>query len=164
MREMRRKKQLLSEELTVEILKNGSNGVLAVMGDEGYPYAVPVSYAYDDGKIYIHGAKTGHKIDAVRSNEKVSFCVVDKDENHPEELTTYFRSAIAFGKARISEDADELRCACELMAEKYSAVLPKERVEHEIEREWAALGVIVIEIEALTGKEAIELVRERKAK
>lgn len=164
MREMRRIKQLLSEELSWKILKNGSNGVLAVMGDEGYPYAVPVSFACDDGKIYIHGAKTGHKIDAVRSNEKVSFCVVDKDENHPEELTAYFRSAIAFGKARVSDDEAEMRRACELMAEKYSAILPKERVDREIEREWPALGVIVIEIEQLTGKEAIELVRERNAK
>lgn len=162
MREMRRKKQLLSEELSLEVLRRGTNGVLAVSGDEGYPYAVPVSYVYDDGKIYIHGAKTGHKIDAVKNNEKVSFCVVDQDEIHPEGITTYFRSVIAFGRARISDDAAEMRHACELLAAKYCSALTKERVDYEIEREWPALAVIVVEIDCLTGKEAIELVRERE--
>lgn len=164
MREMRRKKQLLSEELSVEILKRGSSGVLAVNGDEGYPYAVPVSYAYENGKIYIHGAKTGYKIDCIRADGKVSFCVIDKDENHPEELTTYFRSVIAYGKAYLSCDEEEMRHACRLMAAKYSTILPEERVEHEIKREWPSLGVIVIDIENLSGKEAIELVRERNKK
>ena len=88
MRTMRLFKQELSDQETMEVLAAGTSGVLAVMGDEGYPYAVPLSYVYADGKIYFHGAKTGHKIDAIAKNEKVSFCVIDKDDVVPQEYTT----------------------------------------------------------------------------
>ena len=75
-REMRRKRQLLPQEQALEILENNTSGVLALSGDGGYPYAVPMSYVYNDGKIYFHCAKAGHKIDAIRSCDKASFCVV----------------------------------------------------------------------------------------
>lgn len=69
-REMRRKKQLLSNEDVMEILEKSTSGVLAVIGDDDYPYAVPVSYVYYDSKIYFHGAKSGHKLDAIKKNDK----------------------------------------------------------------------------------------------
>ena len=103
-REMRRKNQLLSEEETIKILKKGTSGVLAVLGDEGYPYAVPLSYIYCNSKIYFHAAKAGHKIDAIMKCNKASFCVIDEDNVVPEEYTTYFRSAIAFCKIKVIED------------------------------------------------------------
>ena len=106
-REMRRIKQLLPEQKTIEIMERNTAGVLAVTGDDDYPYAVPISYVYADGKIYMHSAKEGNKVDAVRNHEKASFCVIDKDQIVPEEYTTYFRSAIAFGKVRLVEDGEE---------------------------------------------------------
>lgn len=162
-REMRRKRQLLSPEETEAILRRGTAGVLAVSGDGGYPYAVPLSYVYAKGRIFFHCAKTGHKLDAIRRCEKVSFCVVDRDEVKPEEYTTYFRSAIVFGKARILEDDAEKRAAIELLAEKYCPADPEGR-RREIEREYRQLCMVEITIDRMTGKEAIELVRAGGAK
>ena len=71
-RQMRRKKQALSREECEEILQQGTSGVLAVSGDDDYPYAVPMSYVFCENKIYFHCAKSGHKLDAVSRNEKVS--------------------------------------------------------------------------------------------
>ena len=87
-REMRRKKQQLSTKECVEILRKRTSGVLAVFGEDGYPYAVPISYVYEDGKIYFHSAKAGHKIDAIQQNSKVSFCIIDQDQVVPEKYTS----------------------------------------------------------------------------
>lgn len=119
-REMRRIKQLLPEEKTAEIMERNTAGVLAVKDDEGYPYAVPISYVYADGKVYMHSAKEGHKVDAVKNYDKASFCVIDKDQIVPEEYTTYFRSAIAFGKVRLIEEGEEKQRAIELLGRKYN--------------------------------------------
>ena len=93
-RELRRKKQVLSEEESAKILKNGTSGVLALAGDNDYPYAVPISYVYDGEKLYFHCAGSGHKLDAIKRNPKASFCVIDQDLVVPEEYTSYFRSVI----------------------------------------------------------------------
>ena len=106
-REMRRKRQQLDEEACAEILRTGSAGVLAVSGDAGYPYAVPLSYVYANGKLYFHCARAGHKIDAIRRSPKASFCVIGQDAVKPLKYTTYFRSVIAFGTVRILEDDGE---------------------------------------------------------
>lgn len=162
-REMRRKKQELSPEECVEILERGTSGVLAVSGDEGYPYAVPLSYVYCDSKIYFHAAKTGHKIDAIRRSNKVSFCVIDCDNIVPEEFTTYFRSVITFGKARILEEDGEKRNAIEKLAAKYSPDQEEGR-QKEIDKEFSLLCMIELSIEHLTGKEAIEFVKAKGAR
>jgi nitroimidazol reductase NimA-like FMN-containing flavoprotein (pyridoxamine 5'-phosphate oxidase superfamily) len=159
-REMRRKNQVLSAEDTISVLQKGTSGVLAVYGDNDYPYAVPLSYVYYNSKIYFHCAKTGHKIDAINKNNKVSFCVIDQDTIVPQEYTTYFRSVIAFGKARILENETEKRKAMEILAEKYSPNHEKGRLE-EIDKLFNQVCLIEIEIDHLTGKEAIELVREK---
>ena len=161
-REMRRKRQLLPENETQQILIHGTSGVLALTGDEGYPYAVPISYVYSDGKLYFHSAKSGHKIDAVKQNDKASFCVIAQDNIVPEEYTTYFKSVIVFGKIRIIEDESEKRSAIEKLALKYYPNDSKENRDKAIEREYKPLCMLVMEIEHLTGKEAIELTRERK--
>ena len=121
-REMRRKKQALSQQEVEDIFYKGTSGVLALLGDNDYPYAVPISYVYDGEKIYFHSAKSGHKIDAIRRTAKASFCVVDKDLVVPEEYTTYFRSVIAFGRIRIIEDDSEKRAAVEKLADRKSVV------------------------------------------
>ena len=158
-REMRRRKQLLPEEKSVSILERMTSGVLAVMGDNGYPYAVPLSYVYCDGKLYFHSAKTGHKIEAVMRNEKVSFCVIEQDNVVPEEYTTYFRSVIVFGKTRILTDDKEKRKAMEILAEKYSPSQQEGRLQ-EIEKSFKHFVMIELLVESMTGKEAIELVRK----
>jgi len=160
-REMRRKKQLLPEEEAEEILLRGTAGVLAVTGDDGYPYGVPVSYIYDCGKIIFHSAKAGHKIDAIRRDPKVSFTVIDMDWIVPEEYTTYFRSAVAFGQAVILEEESEKREALLKLAAKYSPEYEEGR-EKEADNELKNVCMIEIIIEHLTGKEAIELRRKAK--
>lgn len=160
-RQMRRIKQLLSEEATVEIMKRNTAGVLAVTGDDDYPYAVPISYVYADGKVYMHSAREGHKVDAVRNHEKASFCVIDKDEIVPEEYTTYFRSAIAFGKVRLVESGGEKRKAAELLGRKYNPHGAEETLSHEIEDSDPRFVIIALDVEHMTGKEAIELVRNK---
>ena len=93
-REMRLKRQLLSKEDTQKVLYQGTSGVLAVSGDDDYPYAVPLSYVYDGHKIYFHGAKAGHKLDSIVKNPKASFCVIDKDQIVPDESTTYLEVSL----------------------------------------------------------------------
>ncbi|MBQ2725035.1 MAG: pyridoxamine 5'-phosphate oxidase family protein [Clostridia bacterium] len=159
-REMRRHAQLLPEEETALIMKNASSGVLAVSGDDGYPYAVPLSYVYDGECIYFHCAVTGHKIDAIRQNPKVSFCVIAKDDILPEKFTTQFASVIAFGKAEILTDKDEKIAALRMLAEKYSPGV--DGAEREISGSLDRTGVVKIVVEHMTGKEAIELTRQRK--
>lgn len=161
-REMRRSRQLLSQEETAAILERGTNGVLALSGDEGYPYAVPVSYVYGDGKIFFHCAGTGHKLDAIGRCDKVSFCVVDQDQVIQETYTTHYRSAIAFGRARVLTADEEKRGALMKLAEKYSPDMGKARHEQEIGKSWASVRVVEIAIEHLTGKECIELVRQKE--
>lgn len=153
-REMRRKNQDLSKEATEAILNRGTSGVMAVNGDDGYPYAVPISYVYEDGKIYLHSAGSGHKIDGIMRDDKVSFCVIDQDQVVPAELTTYFRSAIAFGRARIVEDEAVKRHALELLGQKYSY---PERVEPSIRKSLKVVAIIEITVEHMSGKQAKEL-------
>lgn len=162
-REMRRKRQLLSESECRRVLERGTSGVLAVSGDMGYPYAVPLSYVFDGEKIYFHGAKNGHKVDAVRRDAKASFCVIDQDQVIPEEYTTYFRSVIAFGTVRILEDEKEKWAAAEKLALRYHPTDTKENRENAIEREFPPLCMMEFTIEHMTGKEAVELVRRREA-
>lgn len=157
---MRRIKQQLSEEETKAVLEKGTSGVLALLGDEGYPYAVPLSYVYDGSRLLFHGAVSGHKIDAMRRCDKASFCVVDKDEVIPDEYTTYFRSVIAFGRMKILT-RDEAREAAKLLGAKYRPGFAEE-LAATVERNLEMMHVFALEIEHLTGKEAIELVRARK--
>ena len=161
-REMRRKKQTLSQQEIANILHKGTSGVLALLGDNDYPYAVPISYVYDDGKIYFHSAKSGHKIDAIQKTAKASFCVIDKDLIVPAEYTTYFRSVIAFGRIRIVEDDSEKRAAIEKLAIKYAPEDTAANRDNTINREWKPLCMLEMTIEHITGKEAIELVKEKE--
>ncbi len=157
-REMRKKKQILSQEDCAMILTRGTSGVLALHGDEGYPYAVPMSYVYHNGKIYFHSAKSGHKLDAIRANPKASFCVIGQDHIVPEEYTTYFCSVIVFGKIRILEGEREKREAIEALSVRYAPGDSADHREYTIQKEWKQLCLLELSIDYLSGKEAIELV------
>ena len=158
-RTMRRIKNQINTEDAKKLLERERRGVLAVHGDNGYPFAIPVNYYYDvqAQKIYFHGAKSGHKIDAIKNNPKVSISIIDQEDVIEEELTTYFRSIILFGKAKILQDDDEIYQAVNALGLKYCD--DEIAVEKEIQREWKALCCVEIIIEHLTGKQAIELVK-----
>jgi hypothetical protein len=98
-REMRRKEKQLSVEATIEVLTKGEDGVLATIGADTYPYAVPLNYVYHNDYIYFHCAKSGHKIDNIAHHSKVSFCVVNEAEIIPDDFNTKFKSVVVFGTA-----------------------------------------------------------------
>lgn len=160
-RAMRRNKQEMSRERTIEVLGRATSGVLAVLGDDDYPYAVPLSFVYSDNKIYFHCAKQGHKLDAMRKWDKVSFCVIDQDQVVGEEFTTYFRSAIAFGRVRELEHfGKEFMEAHRLLSLKYWPEASQEKIDEDLEKEGMPMLVFAIDIEHMTGKEAKELVKK----
>ena len=159
-REMRRNKQLLTIEEIDAVMNRCSNGVLACIGDDGYPYAVPLNYVYFNGKIYFHSAKEGHKIDAITNNPKTSFTVIDQDTIVSKEYTSYFRSVIAFGKARITE-GNEYKEAFKALVEKYSGDQPEEDKQNIISRCTQAY-IVAIDVEHITGKEAKGLKANKK--
>lgn len=160
--EMRRKNQLLSEEESIEILKRGTSGVLALFGEDGYPYALPISYCCGDGKLYFHCAKSGHKLDAIKNCDKASFCVIDKDEVVPEKYTTYYRSVIVFGTIRAIENEQELQAALQKLADKYRPNSSEENHAQVIGASPSNVCVLELSVEHMTGKEALELAKRRE--
>lgn len=151
-RPMRRKGQQMTDEACRAALRRGKEGVLSVTGDDGYPYGVPVNYFYDGEKVYIHCAKEGHKIDALRRSDKVSFCVIDKDEVVPEEYSTAYRSVILFGRARIIEDPAAMTGFLDALAARFVKDAPPERAAY-IQKYIAGVAVLEITVEHMTGKE-----------
>ena len=157
---MRRNRQQLSREECERILGRCTSGVLALTGDGGYPYAVPLSYVYADGAIIFHSAVQGHKVDAIKRDSRCSFCVIEQDEIKPAEFTTYFRSVIAFGRIHILEDAAEKVQALRLLGRRYSPN-DKPGLQHEIDKSLDHVLLLRLDIDHLSGKEAIELTRAR---
>lgn len=158
-REMRRKRQALPEEACRRILEEGEYGVLALLGEGGYPYAVSLNYVLCGDRLYFHSAREGHKIDAVKGCGKASFCVVSRADVVPERYTSYFESAIAFGRVRILGE-EEKRAAIEALSDKYVHRGDAER-DREIDRFFPSLCMLEMKIEHLSGKRAVELLHER---
>ena len=189
-RKMRRAAQELDHEACLEMIQRATSGVLSVIGDGGYPYGVPLSFVYVDGKdgsgedtvvagdgsgedtvvagdgsigkFYFHCAKTGHKIDALRACDKACFTIIDRDDVVADEFTTYFKSVIAFGHVRILETREEIMPAIRMLADRYSPDESDEKKSAEIDREFAGLAMLELTVEHMTGKEAVELMRKRK--
>ena len=141
-RELRRGRQALPEAESLAILERGSHGVLAVLGDGGYPYAVPLNYVYEGGP-------------------RASFCVIDRSDVVPEDYSTNFRSVIAFGEVREVTDEAAKRRAIERLALKYAPDDSEANRAAAIDREWGALCVLELRIEHLSGKESTALAKER---
>lgn len=163
-REMRRSKQALSQEECQEILERGTFGVLAVAGDNGYPYTVPLSYMFQEGKLYFHCARSGHKLDAIRRNPKASFCVVGQDKVVPEEYTTYYRSVIVFGTVQEMPEGPEKHAAVNALMKKYFPGDSQENRDAYINDSQPRLCMLEFTMEHITGKECIELTRQRQQK
>ena len=162
-RPLRRAAQALEAEECEQILASQPTGILAVTGDGGYPYAVPVNHIYSGGRIYFHCAKEGHKIDAIRADDRVSFCVIAKDDVVPEKQTTAYISVIVFGRARIIEDDEELRRVALEIGRKFAADYPAE-CEKETEDYIAKSKLCCVEIvpEHISGKAGREIIKERQ--
>ncbi len=141
----------LSEEETIEMLKTQKHATLALHGDNGYPYAVPISFVYVDHTIIFHSAITGHKLDAIKKDSKASLCVIEQDEILPSEFNTLYRSAIVFGKVRILESNEEKRRALKPILEKYIADF-MEKGEKYIQSQLDNVAVLILDIEHLSGK------------
>lgn len=159
-REMRRKKQALSEAEARTIIERTNTGILGVIGDEGYPYTVPVNHVLVGNKIYFHSALAGHKIDAINNNPKVSFTFVDKEDVISREFTAYFRSAQVFGKAHVVTDENERQEAFRAIAERFSAA-DMDRYDEIMAKEAHIAAIVCVEIEHVSAKEAMELVKQR---
>lgn len=156
---MRRFKQLLPEIDVKTILTKATNGVLSLIDQEEGLYGVPLSFAYDgEGHIYFHSALTGYKIDCISLDSRCSFCVVDQDLIVPEEFTSYFRSVIVKGNIHIVSDSEEIKKGLLLLCDKYSPGIDS---DSEISKCLNHVIIMRLDIESMTGKEAIELVRER---
>ncbi len=149
-RKMRRQKQELSKEECVQILTDEPRGVLALLGDYDYPYAVPMSHVYVDGKIYFHGAMKGHKNDSVKKYDKVSYCVVDKGVENDDGWSYTFKSVIVFGKIKILTDSDEKAERLTYLGDKFFP--SHEDTVDEISRLLNKTEVFEITVDHMTGK------------
>ena len=149
---------MLSTDETIAILQKATAGTLALLGDSGYPYAVPVSYVFHEGRLYFHSALSGHKVDAIRNYDKASFCVIEKDDVQPKMYTTFFRSMIVFGRIHIIEDEEEKMAAARILGNRYNPN-DDEALSQELAKGFKRMLIIRLDIEHLTGKQAIELVK-----
>ncbi len=151
-RDLVRKNRKIAEEECIAILREEKRGVLAVLGDEGYPYAVPINHWYseEDGHLYFHSGKTGHKIDAIRNCDKASFCVYDRGYRKEGDWALNIKSVIVFGRVKIVEDhARAIEITRKLS---YKFTDDTTYIEREIEN--SGPGVLVFELipEHMTGK------------
>lgn len=149
-REMRRFKQALPQEECIEILKTEPRGVLAVHGEDGYPYALPMNHIYIDGKLYFHCAKEGHKLEALSKNPKVSFCVMDQGFRKEGDWALNIRSVIVFGKITKVEEKDKILHIVRQLGLKHYPT--PESVEIEIEKSLDRVQLLELTIDHLTGK------------
>ena len=155
-RPIRRKKKEMDIDAAKELLKCSRLGVLAVNGDDGYPYSVHVNYFYDSdaGKIYFHGARTGHKVDALKASDKVCFTVYGNETVKEEAWAPFVQSTVVFGRCHLLEEGTEATEILKKIARKY---YPNEQlIDEEIERSGKAVQLFEIEIEHISGKEIQE--------
>ena len=149
---MRRGKQQLTQQECVALLKQEPRGVLSLMGEDGYPYGLPISYWYceADGKIYFHGAKSGHKIDAIQRCDKASFCVYDQGFRREGEWALNIKSVIVFGRAKVVEDEKETLRMTRLIGLKYYPTVKE--VDAILERTRGRVQGVRVDVEKMTGK------------
>ncbi len=155
-REMIRSRQQIPEEECIGILKQEPRGVLSVLGDDDYPYGMPMNHYYceEDGKIYFHGGKNGHKIDAFRRHDKASFCVYDQGFRRPGEWALNIRSVIVFGRIEIVEDREKTLRLSRLLSYKFTD--DEEYIRHEIEHSGPGTLVFALVPEHMSGKRVRE--------
>ena len=151
MRDIRRSDRALTEEQAREILARAEHGVLATVGADGWPYAVPVNHVLAGDVLYIHCATKGHKLENLAHEERVSFCAVASARVLPEALSTLYESAVVFGRAALVTDPAEKLRGLELLAVRFcGALTPK--AEEAIATSASRAAVVRIQIEGIAGK------------
>ena len=149
-RQMRRKRQQLAEVESIAILQKATSGTLALLGDDDYPYAVPISYVYHEGKLYFHSALEGHKIDAITTCNKVSFCVMDEGYRNEGEWALNINSVVIFGRISIVEDEDKKREICTNLVRKSTD--DEAFLQKELTNAFPRVNCLELTIEHMTGK------------
>ncbi len=151
-RKMRRSPQALSQEEIAEVLREETRGVLSVQGDDGYPYGVPINHYYDEetNKLYFHGADFGHRVDAIKRDPKVSYCVFGRDTQKEGDWAKYVKSVIVFGRAELIEDQEAIKHWSRKLCGKFPC--PQEYIDLEIEKDAHRTLCFAIAIEDINGK------------
>ena len=149
-RNMRRFKQQISQEACEELLRRQPRGVLALLGDDDYPYALPMDYIYEDGRIYFHCAQTGHKLDAIARCDKASFCVMDEGYRVEGDWALNITSVIVFGRIRRLTDEAEILARVRALGLKYNP--DPQDVERELRESLHHVCVLELTVEHMTGK------------
>ena len=147
-----RTKQILPEEECIQLLKDTKRGVMSVLGDDDYPYGMPLNHWYDEktGWLYFHSGNSGHKVDAIRRHPKVSYCVIDEGTKLEDDWALRFKSVIVFGRLRVVEDRERALEITRRLSHKFTA--DEDYINEEIQR--SGPGVLVFELvpEHMTGK------------
>ena len=149
-RDMRRDKKQLTKKEAVVILKKGEYGVLATIGSDNYPYALPLNYIYYNNKIYLHCAQEGHKLDNIKNNNNVSFTVVGDYELQPAEFTSKYESVVIFGRANLIEGKAKEEVLNQFIL-KFSPQFKSEGFDY-VKQAANKTAIIEIKIEDLKGK------------
>ena len=151
-REMLRKKQQITNEECIKILKEEPRGVLSVIGDDGYPYGMPINHYYceEDGKLYFHSGMKGHKIDAITRCDKASYCVYDSGYRREGEWALNIRSVIVFGRIEIIEDREKVYMIARRLSCKFTD--DEEYIEKEIKHAGPRTLMFALVPEHMTGK------------
>lgn len=151
-RKMRRFKQQITDAECIEILKNTKRGVLSLLGEDGYPYGIPIDHWYceEDGRIYFHGAKEGHKIDAIKACDKASYCVYDEGYRKEGEWALNIKSVVTFGRIRLVEDEDTARKICTELVKKFTD--DEDYLEKELQNAFPRVQCLELILEHMTGK------------
>ena len=151
-RTMRRFKQQISAEECVRILREQPRGILSMIGDDGYPYGIPLDHWYSekDNKLYFHCAKVGHKIDAITACDKVSYCVMDEGFRRDGEWALNINSVVVFGRMRIVEDEEKKREICTNLVRKFTD--DEAYLQKELTNAFPRVNCLELTIEHMTGK------------
>ena len=151
-RKMRRFSQQITDAECIEILKNTKRGVLSLLGEDGYPYGIPIDHWYceEDGRIYFHGAKEGHKIDAIKACDKASYCVYDEGYRKEGEWALNIKSVVTFGRIRLVEDEDTARKICTELVRKFTD--DQDYLEKELQNAFPRVQCLELIPEHMTGK------------
>lgn len=149
---MRRFKQQISKEECIKILKEQPRGVLSLIGDDGYPYGIPLDHWYceEDGKLYFHGAKEGHKIDAIKACDKASYCVMDQGFKKDGEWALNINSVIVFGRISLVEVPEKAKIICTEICRKFTD--DEAYLQHELEHAFPRVQCLELTPEHMTGK------------
>ncbi|QUA54356.1 pyridoxamine 5'-phosphate oxidase family protein [Aristaeella lactis] len=151
-RPMRRIRQQISEAECIRILQEEKRGILSMYGEDGYPYGIPMNHWYnaEDGKLYFHGAKCGHKMDAVTKDNRVSFCVHDAGYRKEGEWALNIRSVVVFGRISPVTDEEKAKAICASLCRKFTD--DEEYIRRELENALPRVQCLELTIDHMTGK------------